>query len=49
MNESQKNALLQEENVETEVDVVALFYRLVERLKFILAAALLGAILAGVY
>ncbi|MCI5772378.1 MAG: Wzz/FepE/Etk N-terminal domain-containing protein [Clostridiales bacterium] len=49
MNESQKNALLQEENVETEVDVVALFYRLVEKLKFILAAALLGAILAGVY
>ncbi len=49
MNESQKNALLQEENVETEVDVVALFYRLLEKLKFILAAALLGAILAGVY
>lgn len=34
---------------ETEIDLVELFYRLLENLKFILPAALIGAILAGVY
>ena len=34
---------------ETEIDLVELFYRLLENLKFIIPAALIGALLAGVY
>lgn len=38
-----------ERNAETEIDLVELFYRLLENLKFILPAALIGAVLAAVY
>ncbi len=37
------------ESDEMEVDMVALLYRLIEKLKWIIAAALLGALLAGIY
>ena len=41
---------VQHENVtETEIDLVELFYRLLENLKYIILAALIGAVLAGVY
>lgn len=38
-----------ERTAETEIDLVELFYRLLENLKFILPAALIGAVLAAVY
>ena len=38
-----------EQNAETEIDLVELFYRLLENLKIILPAALIGAVLAVVY
>lgn len=34
---------------ETEIDLMELFYRLLEKAKYIIATALLGAILAGLY
>lgn len=38
-----------EERAGTEIDLLALLYRLLERVKFIIFAALLGTLLAGVY
>lgn len=38
-----------ERTAETEIDLVELFYRLLENLKFIVPAALIGAVLAAVY
>ncbi len=57
---TKKNMLAQEEQKfpasqagteqdELEIDLVALLYRLIEKLKWLIAAALLGALLAGVY
>ena len=42
-------AIQHESTAETEIDLVELFYRLLENIKYIILAALIGAVLAGVY
>ena len=42
-------AAAEAENQEKEIDLVALFYRLLEKIHWIILAALLGAVIAGVY
>ena len=43
------DAQLQQNEEETEIDLLELFYRLLDNAKYIIATAILGAVIAGVY
>ncbi len=46
---TRRNMAVEQDSGEMEIDLVELFYRLLEKAKYIIATALLGAILAGLF